>query len=284
MVQHERERAMAITHADRFRWEQDVLANPNLTATQKIVLTRLALHLNIKTGQCNPSVKTLATGAGVAERTVQATLSRAETLGIIERAIGGGRTRTTSYTLVSPAKTVHDAAPFSETAHDEAPFPTVHGAAPFSETVHDEAPFEMETVHASVEKGAADSEKPCTAVHPNIKNKRNTDERLKEEFDRWYPVYPRRSARRAAFKSYKQARSRGATPETLLHGAKRYAAQRAGQDPQFTKMPATWLNGDCWLDEPEIQLADIPAAPSGNAEGLSMAERIAAAAKRALGQ
>ena len=115
-------------------------------------------------------------------------------------------------------------------------------------------------------------------------NKRNTDERLKEEFDRWYPVYPRRSARRAAFKSYKQARSRGTTPETLLHGAKRYADQRAGQDPQFTKMPATWLNGDCWLDEPEIQLADIPAAPSGNAEGLSMAERIAAAAKRALGQ
>src|ERR1700730_13673239 len=112
------------------------------------------------------------------------------------------------------------------------------------------------------------------SVRPELKvHKRNTDERLKEEFDRWYPVYPRRSARRAAFKSYKQARSRGTTPETLLHGAKRYADQRAGQDPQFTKMPATWLNGDCWLDEPEIQLADIPAAPSGNAEGLSMAER-----------
>src|ERR1700737_1190047 len=81
---------MAITHADRFRWEQDVLANPQLTAAQKIVLTRLALHLNIKTGRCDPSVKTLATGAGMAERTVQATLSRAETLGIIERAIAFG--------------------------------------------------------------------------------------------------------------------------------------------------------------------------------------------------
>src|SRR3984893_15918815 len=152
---------MAITHADRFRWEQDVLANPQLTAAQKIVLTRLALHLNIKTGRCDPSVKTLATGAGMAECTVPATLSRAETLGIIKRAIGGGRTRTTSYTLVSPAKTVHNAAPFSETAHGAAPFQTVHGAAPFSETVHDEARFEMETVHASVEKGAADSENPA---------------------------------------------------------------------------------------------------------------------------
>jgi hypothetical protein len=54
-------------------------------------------------------------------------------LGIIERAIGAGRTLTTSYTLVSAAK-------------------TVHGAAPFSEAVH--APFEMETVHRDVEKGA----------------------------------------------------------------------------------------------------------------------------------
>jgi Helix-turn-helix domain len=147
---------MAITHADRFRWEQDVLANPQLTAAQKIVLTRLALHLNIKTGRCDPSVKTLATGAGMAERTVQATLSRAETLGLLKRAIGGGRTRTTSYTLISPAKTVHDAAPFSEAVHHD-----------FSETVHHEAPFEMETVHRDVEMGALGSEKPCTAVHPN---------------------------------------------------------------------------------------------------------------------
>src|SRR6266550_4253034 len=38
--------------------------------------------------------------------------------------------------------------------------------------------------------------------------------------------------------------------QTGLDAAKRYAAQRASQDPQFTKMPATWLNGDCWLDEP----------------------------------
>ena len=103
-------------------------------------------------------------------------------------------------------------------------------------------------------------------------------------FDRWYSVYPRRRARRAAFKAYKQARSRDATAETLLEGAKRYAAQRTGHDPQFTKYPATWLNGDCWLDEPETRLVDVPAAPSGNAEAPSMPERMAAAAKRARAQ
>ncbi|OKO71893.1 hypothetical protein AC630_31760 [Bradyrhizobium sp. AS23.2] len=37
----------------------------------------------------------------------------------------------------------------------------------------------------------------------------------------------------------------------MLNGAMRYAAERTGQDPKFTKHPATWLNGECWKDEPE---------------------------------
>jgi DNA-binding transcriptional regulator YhcF (GntR family) len=257
---------MAMSYADRCRWEQEALANPRLTATQKNVLARLALHLNIKTGRCDPSVETLAKGAGVAERTVQTALSRAEALGIIERAIGGGRARTTSYALVAPSK-------------------TVHGNAPFSETVHRAAPFQLETVHPTAEKGAPDIEKPCTAAHPNIENKRNNDYdvRLQQDFGQWYLIYPRKKSYRAALKAYKQARSR-ATAGALLDGAKRYAAQRAGHDPQFTKYPATWLNGDCWLDEPEIQSADVTATPSSNAEVLSIPERMAAAAKRARDQ
>jgi hypothetical protein len=255
---------MPMTHAERFRWEQDMLANPQLTPTQKNILTRLALHLNIKTGRCDPSVETLAAGAGVVERTVQTALARAEKLGIINRVIGGGRTRTSSYSLVS--------------------LKTVHGAAPFLETVHVEAPFEVETVHGGAEKGAADGGKPCTAVHPNIANKKNTESRLKEDFERWYSAYPRRRARGAAFRAYKQARSR-ASVETLLDGARRYAAQRAGHDPQFTKYPATWLNAECWLDEPETQsVAFPPAAPSDNFEALTIAERMEAAAKRARAQ
>src|SRR5437660_145599 len=126
---------MAMTLADRFLWERELLANPHLTAAHKIVLTRLALHLNLETGRCNPSVPTLATGACVAERTVQAALSTAEALGIIERAVGGGRTRTTSYTLVGRPKTVHGDAPFPEQ--------TLHGAAR----------FRMEKLHSSVGKG-----------------------------------------------------------------------------------------------------------------------------------
>ena len=30
----------------------------------------------------------------------------------------------------------------------------------------------------------------------------------------------------------------------------RYAAERTGQDAHWTKHPATWLNNECWKDEP----------------------------------
>jgi hypothetical protein len=46
------------------------------------------------------------------------------------------------------------------------------------------------------------------------------------------------------------ARKRGVSNEAMLAGAKRYAGKRAGQDPKYTKHPATWLNAGCYADEP----------------------------------
>lgn len=69
-----------------------------------------------------------------------------------------------------------------------------------------------------------------------------------DDFMDWYMAYPRKEARAAAERAYVKARKR-ATAETLLAGATRYAADpnRVGE---FTKLPATWLNGGCWDDEP----------------------------------
>ena len=68
-------------------------------------------------------------------------------------------------------------------------------------------------------------------------------------FAEWYDAYPRKKARPHAAKAYAAALKRGATPEILLAGARRYAEQRKHEDPRFTKHPATWLNADGWLDE-----------------------------------
>ncbi|GJD64420.1 hypothetical protein MPEAHAMD_4602 [Methylobacterium frigidaeris] len=98
-------------------------------------------------------------------------------------------------------------------------------------------------------------------------------------FDRWWSTYPRREGKIAARKAYDRIVGKGtATADELQAGAERYAEARGGQDPQFTKMPTTWLNGGCWADEP------APVRPGGlNGAGRSggfsalayVAERIA---------
>jgi hypothetical protein len=74
---------------------------------------------------------------------------------------------------------------------------------------------------------------------------RSTEE--PEGFDEWYTAYPRHVARSSAAAAYRRALAR-VSAETLLAAALRY--KKDCTDPEFTKHPATWLNGGCWADEP----------------------------------
>jgi hypothetical protein len=69
-----------------------------------------------------------------------------------------------------------------------------------------------------------------------------------DEFLDWYLEYPRKESRASAEKAYTKARAQ-ASFETLVEGARRYAAD-PNREKQFTKLPATWLNGGCWDDDP----------------------------------
>lgn len=70
-------------------------------------------------------------------------------------------------------------------------------------------------------------------------------------FAAWYSRYPLHKARRAAAKAYAAAIRRGVEVGDLDRGAERYAAECRDEDraAALIKHPATWLNGDCWLDE-----------------------------------
>jgi hypothetical protein len=74
-------------------------------------------------------------------------------------------------------------------------------------------------------------------------------------FEDWWRQYPKRVAKAAALKAYRTVITKKlATVDELLAGAMRYAAEREGQDPRYTKHPATWLNGGCWADEAAMAL------------------------------
>jgi hypothetical protein len=218
----------ALTHAEHFRWMEAVLAHPALTSAQKTILVRLALYLNIKSGRCDPSIESIAAAVGVQKRAVQMAITTAQALGLLTRHEGGGRSRTNNYSF-------HLKEPEAST---EIP----HSGAPFAETLH------SQTANGGVENGARRGGKPRTAVHPNTENRKNTD--YTADFSRWYAIYPKHRAPGKARQKFERIVGTGkVTVEELIAGATRYAAERLGQDWQYTKDPATWLGGECWLDE-----------------------------------
>jgi len=63
------------------------------------VFTRLVKHHNMKTGQCNPSIGTLARALGASERGVRGAIRQLEKHGLIETQPGGGRHRSNDYII-----------------------------------------------------------------------------------------------------------------------------------------------------------------------------------------
>jgi hypothetical protein len=67
-------------------------------------------------------------------------------------------------------------------------------------------------------------------------------------FNEFWETYPRRSAKGAARRAWSRAAA-VADPHAIIAGAARYASDPNREDT-YTAHPATWLNGERWLDEP----------------------------------
>lgn len=71
------------------------------------------------------------------------------------------------------------------------------------------------------------------------------------KFDEFWSVYPRRVQKQDARKAWSQVLRRKIHPDKVIAGAKRYAQERNGQDPNFTRHPASWLRAGGYDDEPD---------------------------------
>lgn len=69
-------------------------------------------------------------------------------------------------------------------------------------------------------------------------------------FDDFWVVYPRRIGKQAAIKFWNQSVKK-TDPVAIIDGAKRFAVECKGKEPQYIPHPATWLNHGRWDDEIE---------------------------------
>lgn len=83
-----------------------------------------------------------------------------------------------------------------------------------------------------------------------IYKRKDTSQGSGAPFDVWYAKYPRKVARAAALKAYLKSRE-SASESELLSAVERFAAEMSGKELEYIPHPATWLNGERWLDKPE---------------------------------
>ena len=100
-----------------------------------------------------------------------------------------------------------------------------------------------------------DDQRTLNAPTPNKRQSNGNESNKKEDsinnadaFECWYLQYPRKVGRGQAERAFKTAIEK-TDLQTLIDGAVRYRNDPNRKD-EFTKHPSTWLNGQCWLDEP----------------------------------
>lgn len=245
------------------KWQllQAIIADPGLSLVAKVIASRILDHHNSLTGQCSPSYETLARGAGLERRSAIRAVKELEVAGWlrVQRVTGGApeaaKGFVTNEFVLDFSRPDRGSPPVSgETLPpgDQPDTPpgdwldTPPSVSPDTPRVSGQSPPGVSGQSPEHEKGETEKGNRVSPPTPS-------------RFDEWWESYPRRDGKIAARKVYDRTIKRGlATHDELVAGACRYAQARAGQDPQFTKMPTTWLNAGSWADE--------PAAPSPNRE------------------
>lgn len=121
---------------------------------------------------------------------------------------------------------------------------------------------------------------------------------LESAFETWWPSYPKKVGKGQARKAFRTAAGKiskdlSIVLDTLVTASLAYDKQEkaAGTESRFYKNPATWLNGECWADQPLAPLAGPQSAASramavdlgDNAQGAVNSSQIAYSAPRAIG-
>lgn len=87
------------------------------------------------------------------------------------------------------------------------------------------------------------------------------------QFAQIWAAYPRKTGKGEARAKFDKALKAVGFP-ALLAGVQRYAADRQGEDPQFTMQMSRWLHGQHWTDEP----AQRPRSRAGPPKPMTIGE------------
>jgi Helix-turn-helix domain len=242
-----------------------VRADPDLTPLAFMLAYMLADLVNEREGCAWPGIAHLAAECHVTEKGIKKIIRSLVEHGHLHVEVCVGRGRTNRYRWNIK---LEDARGGASHAHDD------RGVLPSSRRDAPQVPisgqkgatrvprFDAEKGNCGSEKGELAFQKRGTPVPPTLFNESIYDppERSSARqqaqissigFDDFWRVHPKKVDRGQALRAFEKA-SENAPFEDIVLGAMRYATERAGQAPRFTKHPATWLTKACRTD-PTLQ-------------------------------
>jgi len=272
-----------MTPRERFQWIAAVMAASDLTAGTRLLAARLAMHVNVEDGRCDPSVATLAREVAMSTRWAAKSIADLIEAGWIERRSSRGR-HANSYSLRLDLVTA--GGPDEEPATGE----TLNVSSGMDASTTKQSSgltpsygsgLEPRTLNQSVANPEEFDIEPGSTVHPNIKRRIENREGtlplppqtrsvspaqgtslpgVSDDFTRWWRAYPRHEGEAGARRQFERVISSGeATAEQLIAAAARYASSRQGEQQRYTKFAENWLKGAHWADEPPAAGRGAPA-------------------------
>jgi hypothetical protein len=247
---------------DMFTWLNQVNADPELPGSAVKVALAIAQHINRQTGEAWPSHPMIASEISMSPDTVKDMVGRLRQAGHLAVEVGRGLGHSSRYRLI--LKKGEPSPPLNREASPPLkgePSPPIDDRKGGVGSAKGGAGSQKRGSRPPANHLIEPSDEPSEGdISPDVdhdQDRRRHQQEIDTAFEQFYGQYPKHVAKAAALKTYRGVIAKKlATPAELLAGALRYAGERSGQDPWFTKHPATWLNGGCWADE--------PAQPIGN--------------------
>lgn len=218
------------------RW----LLTQHLSAHALAVYVVLSAHA-ARDGSCWPSQGRIAEIVGLSRPTVRKALDELRTVGAVEwisQTGDDGAQRSNLYRLRMfdmPVDNQPEHGNHVDTPVKEVATPCKPDFQPLATTFPRTITNELEPMNNTHGQSA---EEPVDNPEP-------------EGFTAFWKTYPRRVKKPRALAAYRAALDRGATPQVLLAAARRYANDRNLPELRFIPHPASWLDDDSWLDDPE---------------------------------
>jgi hypothetical protein len=250
----------------KFDWIRGVITDQRYTYLQRCVAIEISYCFDKHTYAGSEAQTKIAARLGCTRQAVQEAIKALEAGGHLGVQPAARRGEENTYRMLLPDAEEH--VTFDDEISPEAltPMPT-HVGTHANRHWHD-----MPTHVGTTCQPPLAHNTPSTPLKtPNTPDEESIDRSSEEDtgqskdrvipqngFEEFWRAYPRKEGSGYARDEYVGIlKSKKATAAELLAGAERYAQERNGQDPKFTKHAKTWLKGECWLDEP-VQSTPCP--------------------------